>query len=351
MSTVREHALIERLAGGFRGSPRQLNARHESDAELLRLPGTDAVLALTTDAVVEEIAAGLYDEPWLAGWMAVTVNASDLAAVGADPLGLVMGVTLPPAPPDALLSGLRAGIADAAATHALPLLGGDTNRGPALALAGTAVGLIPDGRPLTRCGARPGDFLFASGPLGRGAAFALARLAGRRDVPYRPRARLREGRLVRAHGSCCMDTSDGLIPTLDELTRRNRCGFRLTRPAEALLDGLARGAARAAGLPPWALLAGPHGEFELVFTVPAARRDDFHAAAAAVGWRPLALGRVTDEAGVVRPAEDETGAIDTGGIRNLFDEVGGDPARYVRALLPLVPGAPAVSSAPAPAAP
>jgi thiamine-monophosphate kinase len=332
---VLEHALIERVAGAFRGSPLQLNGRHESDAELLRLPGTEAVLALTTDLVIEEIASGLYRDPWLIGWMAVTVNASDLAAVGADPLGILTSLTLPPDPPDDLIAGLRAGIGAATEAYGLPVLGGDVNRAAALAVGGTAVGLVPDGRPLTRIGARPGDRLFTSGPVGLGGAFAFLRLVGRgggQAFDYRPLARLREGALLRRFASCCMDTSDGLIPALDELTRRNRCGFELTGRWDDALHADARRVLCGAGLPPWLALAGPHGEFELVFAVPAARVGPMRDAADANGWAPIELGRVTGEAGVVRPGPD-CEPIDTTWVRNLYQEVAGNPAAYLSELL------------------
>jgi thiamine-monophosphate kinase len=344
---VLEHALIERLAGGFRGSPLQLNGRHESDAELLRLPGTDAVLALTTDTVIEEIASGLYRDPWLIGWMGVTVNASDLAAVGAEPVGILLSLTLPPDASDELLTGLRAGICAASERYSLPVIGGDTNHGVTLAVGGTAVGLVSDGRPLTRLGAHPGDRLFASGPLGLGGAFAFYRLVGRgggegfdslrpvgrgsgEAIVYRPVARLREGALLRRFASCCMDTSDGLIPTLDELARRNGCGFTLD-PTERVLHPDAFGVISRAGLPPWLPLAGPHGEFELVFAVPPSRVDAMRDAAGEIGWTPLELGIVTENAGVVRLTPDGD-TIDTTRVRNLFEEVGGDVGEYLKEL-------------------
>jgi len=330
---VREHGLIERLAGAFRGSPSQLNRRHESDAELLRLPGSGVVLALTTDAVVEEIASGLYADPWLIGWMAVTVNASDLAAVGAEPLGILMSVVLPPDASDDLVAGLRTGLSAAADAHGLPLIGGDTNRGATLSLTGTAAGLVDGECPLTRCGARPGDRLFATGWLGLGGAYALGRLlpGSAPAVAFRPLARLREGRLLRRVASCAMDTSDGLIATLDELARRNGCGFSITAPVEPVLHRDALRAATAAHLPPWLMLAGPHGEFELVFTVPADRCDALAAAGADAGWAPVELGVVTGERGIVRLGA-EGAPLDTTRVRNLFDEVGGDVPAYVRGL-------------------
>jgi thiamine-monophosphate kinase len=263
--------------------------------------------------------------------MAVTVNASDLAAVGAEPLGILLTLIVPPDLSDEVAAGLRAGIGAAADAYALPVLGGDTNHGPTLAVGGAAAGLVRDGAPLTRRGAGVGDRVFASGPLGQGAAFAFDCLAGqgRLGVAFRPVARLPEGRLLRGLASCCMDTSDGLIATLDELARQNGCGFTLTAPLERVLHPDAAAAARAAGLPPAVTLAGPHGEFELVFTVPPDRCDAFRAAAAAARWTPVELGLVTAESQVLRVGAGGP-TIDSTRVRDLFEEVGGDVGAYVR---------------------
>ncbi|MGD8867883.1 MAG: AIR synthase related protein, partial [Gemmatimonadales bacterium] len=113
--TSREIVLIERLAGTLPRSPLLLNGLCESDAELIRLPGTDMALALTTDAIAEEIAAGLYNDPYLIGWMVVMVNASDLAAVGAEPLGILLNETLPGVVDPAYVERLQSGIRNALA--------------------------------------------------------------------------------------------------------------------------------------------------------------------------------------------------------------------------------------------
>jgi thiamine-monophosphate kinase len=339
MTPVLEHQLIGRLAAGLPRSPAQLNALHESDAELVRLPGSDLVLALTTDGLAEEVATGLYADPWLIGWMLVTVNASDLAAVGADPLGVLLCETLPPDADLGWVAALQRGIADAAGAHALPVLGGDTNAGAAPHLAATAVGLVP-GRPLTRGGARAGDLLFASGPLGAGGAYALARLMKSGpaiEFPFRPLARLAEGRLLRGIASACMDTSDGAVATLDELMTRNGVGFQLDSPLAEWTGPVALAAIRAAGLPPWMLHAGPHGEFELLFTVPPPRVDELRRTAQAAGWHPLHLGIATADPGLRIVYGGRPHPIDTTAIRNLFTECGGDVREYVRALAGMVP--------------
>jgi thiamine-monophosphate kinase len=358
MTGVLEHQLIGRLAAGLPRSPSQINGLHESDAELVRLPGTDLVLALTTDALAEEIATGLYADPWLMGWMLVTVNASDLAAVGADPLGLLICETLPPDADAGWIAALQRGIADAAVAHQLPVLGGDTNAGATPHLAATAVGVVR-GRPLTRCGARAGDLLYASGPLGMGGAFALSKLAGphvalatdgaegllQQDpanddaddggapaVPFRPTARLREGALLRAVASACMDTSDGAIATMDELMTLNGVGLRIESPVDAWTDPAALAAARAFDIPPWMLHAGPHGEFELLFTVPAERVPALDGAAGRIGWHPLRLGIATTGPGLTAAHAGGYESLDATRIRNLFTECGGNPRRYLEGL-------------------
>jgi thiamine-monophosphate kinase len=200
MTTIIENALIERLAAGLPRSPHQLNGLRESDAELIQLQGTNIVLALTTDGVVEEIEVGLYDDPYLIGWMTVMVNASDLAAVGAEPLGILLNQTLTPDLDDDFVAKLQAGVRDACTTCGLDVLGGDTNFSARMQMTATALGTITSGPPITRRGCRPGDRLFASGPLGLGSAYALLKL-GREPgaagfaVEYQPAARRNTSRL------------------------------------------------------------------------------------------------------------------------------------------------------------
>jgi hypothetical protein len=81
------------------------------------------------------------------------------------------------------------------------------------------------------------------------------------------------------------------------------------------------------------MLAGPHGEFELVFTVPDARCAALDAAAAAIGWAPIELGVVMEEPVCSLRDATEWLEIDTTRIRNLFGDVAGDPDRFLGELL------------------
>jgi thiamine-monophosphate kinase len=334
VTSVLEHQLIGRLAAGLPRSPLQINGLHESDAELVRLPGSELVLAVTTDALAEELATGLYRDPWHIGWMLVMVNASDLAAVGAEPLGILLCESLPPDAAPEWLDALQRGITEAAVATGLAVLGGDTNASAAPHLAGTAIGLVRGPPFLTRRGCRPGDLLYASAPLGAGGAYACARLlrpAGA-EFPFRPIARLAEGQMLRGRATACMDTSDGALATLDELMIRSGVGFRVDTPLEDWTDPQASAVAAAAGLPPWTLHAGPHGEFELVFTVPAYREAELLRAAAAIDWIPVRLGTAVPQAELTLSLDGAPRQIDTRRLRNLFTEVGGDPQRYLESL-------------------
>ncbi|HEX8863667.1 MAG TPA: thiamine-phosphate kinase, partial [Actinomycetes bacterium] len=136
-------------------------------------------LVVTTDVLVEgrHFTAAL-SQPADWGWKAVAVNCSDVAAMGGLPRWLVLALTVPEGTPVSRLDAVYAGIGEACRAFAVDLVGGDTSRGPALSLAVTAIGEAE--QVVTRSGARPGDRLAVSGPLGAAAA-GLALL--RRDDP------------------------------------------------------------------------------------------------------------------------------------------------------------------------
>ena len=338
MNAIKENEFISRLTAGFQRSPLQENGLQETDAEILYLPGDHpSRIAVTIDTISEEISRGLYD-PYLAGWMTVMASMSDLAAVGARAMGIVISETLPPELPAALLGELQQGIRDAADACGSYILGGDTNSGERLLLTGCAIGLFGSEKGLSRTGAAPGDMLYTTNPLGSGNAFALSRLLGlgsggdRRPV-YRPKARLAEGRSLCGIASSCMDTSDGLLATLDQMMRVNEAGFELDPGWASCLDRDALALAQATGIPSWLLLAGQHGEFELAFTVPAHRREELAVRALEHDWQPLLLGRVIAEPAIYLPGDDGMLQLDTARIRNCGFDARTDIHEYLRELL------------------
>jgi thiamine-monophosphate kinase len=177
-------------------------------------------LVVTQDALVEGVHFRLDWISWRdLGFRAAAVNLSDLAASGAEPLGLVITLA---APGDTRLEHvveLYEGIAEAG----VPVRGGDTTRAEALMLSVTALGRSE--RVPGRAGARPGDALVVTGPLGAaGAAF-------RRNAYVRPPLRLAEGRALARHAHALLDISDGLSQDAGHIARRSgvRCVLELDR--------------------------------------------------------------------------------------------------------------------------
>jgi thiamine-monophosphate kinase len=126
-------------------------------------------LVVTTDVLVEglDFTAALSEpEDW--GWKAVAANLSDLAAMGAEARWLVLALTVPGPTPVGTLERVYAGVGEACRAYGVALVGGDVSAGPALSLAVTALGEAE--RPVLRSGARPGDRLCVTGPLGAAAA-------------------------------------------------------------------------------------------------------------------------------------------------------------------------------------
>lgn len=165
------------------------------------------------------------------GFKAVAAAVSDLAAMGARPRGAVLGVS---SPPGTDLEELHRGIADAALITACPIVGGDLTRGRDVAVAVTVFGECPGKGAVLRSGARAGEKILVSGPLGRSAAGLRRRRAGAALTDElvvahrRPWPRLAEGIAARQAGaSAMMDLSDGLGLDLHRLADASGVGFVL----------------------------------------------------------------------------------------------------------------------------
>jgi thiamine-monophosphate kinase len=167
-------------------------------------------LVVTQDALVEGVHFRLGAISWKElGFRAAAVNLSDLAASGAEAEALV--VTLAASAESELddVLELYEGIVEAG----VPVVGGDTTSAPQLVLSLTAIGRSE--RVPGRAGARPGDLLVVTGPLGAaGAAFREGRYV-------RPPVRLDEGRRLARTAHAMLDISDGLARDADHLASRS----------------------------------------------------------------------------------------------------------------------------------
>ncbi len=333
LNEILENKIINNLTSGFERSPNQLNKSHESDAEIIQLDNLK--LAITTDSISEEISSGLYEEPYLIGWMIVTVNISDLAAVGAKPVGILISEIIPKNFSDEKIKELQRGISDACKAYDTFILGGDTNEGENLVLTGTAIGIINNKKVLSRVGCKAGDTLYSSDKLGVGNAYAISKLISKTESfdYYKPVAQIKTCKIISNYASVCMDTSDGLISTLDQLMRLNEVGFELTEDLDKIIDEDSLNFAKKLSIPTWLLFAGQHGEFELLFTIPQNLKQAFFEEARKNGFNPVELGKVILEKEVKIPLYGKMISIDTACIRNLPTETNGDINHYLKSLL------------------
>ncbi len=243
-----EFGAIERLRRRLRGPP-EGEVWIGDDAAVLG-PGVGRIL-LSTDLSVAGVHAdlrvlGLDD----LGWRALASAVSDVAAMGGRPDGAVVAVA---GPPETDLDLLYDGVEAASEAHRCPVVGGDLSNAGEVVVAVTVLGHVEgEPGPVLRSGARPGDHLFVTGPLGAAAAglrvlragsgAGSRTTAGRPTTPSvespegelvvrahrRPRARLAEGETARLAGATAMvDVSDGLLADLGHLADASGVGFRL----------------------------------------------------------------------------------------------------------------------------
>ena len=173
-------------------------------------------LVVTQDALIEGVHFWL---DWTSyrelGYRAAAVNLSDLAASGAEPRALLVTLAAPAGLELESVVELYEGLNE----PGVPVVGGDTTSAPQLALAVTAVGSSE--RVPGRAGAKPGDLVVVTGPLGAaGAAFREGRHA-------RPPLRLEEGRRLAAVAHALTDISDGLAVDAGHLAARSNCRLEL----------------------------------------------------------------------------------------------------------------------------
>lgn len=337
MKEIRENLIIGSWAQHFSRSPHQLNKLHETDAELVEISkDSPHILAVTVDTIAEEIAEGLYKDPYTMGWVTVMAALSDLAAVGARPLGLIVSVSVDATRGEKFSGAIAHGMEDASQKLGVFILGGDTNATSEISLTGCAFGLIPRKEVMTRKGCRVGDHVFITGEVGMGNALGLVRLTKTSDscFPeelYRPTARLKEGQILRRHAGCCMDTSDGLLTTLDQLMRINGAGFEINCDWDKILASPVLKLCETTKTPHWLMTAGPHGEFELLFTIPDKKVDSFLKQARSQGFSPIHLGRVRKPRAIsLLLTSGQRIDINMAPLRNLLQKVDGDLERYVR---------------------
>jgi thiamine-monophosphate kinase len=301
----------ERIAAAGAGSSERLVVGSGDDAAVT---APDGVTATSVDAIVDGVHFRRSTFPPAAiGAKAMASALSDLAGMGAAPGETYVQIGLPDDLPEGKVIGIADGLVEVAAAAGVTVAGGDIVSSPVLFLAVTAVGHADSADDLvTRAGARPGDSVLVTGPLG-GAAAGLRllerpELAGSLDDAaadalrarqLRPRARLDAGGALAASGATAMiDISDGLAGDAAHLADAGGVRLAIDMAAVPVQPGVAEVAA--AGGEDGELLTASGGEdYELLATLPPDHQDAALAALRDAGLAPAVVGEVEAGEGVV----------------------------------------------------
>ncbi len=244
-------------------------------------PGDDAAavdmgviyLVATTDIMAQSTHVLPGMSFWQVGWSLAAINYSDVAAMGARPIGLLVSMGLPRDFESKDLDEIFRGILDCCEFAGGELLGGDTKETREMTLAGSALGTVGKDQILLRRGASPGDLLCVTGSVGLAAAGyhslrkGLSFKASERAI-LEPQPKVREGMLLSGSGvvTSCMDVSDGLSSSVHTLSGMSKVSFALDFdeiPVEEEVLQVAEGV----GLDPTELSLYYGGDYQLLFTV------------------------------------------------------------------------------------
>jgi thiamine-monophosphate kinase len=298
----------------------------KDDAAVLDLTQGRSLVA-TADTVIDGVHFLRDDPPELVARKALRVNLSDLAAMGAEPLGYLLVTAFTPQVDEDWVAAFARGLAEDQAEFGITLLGGDTAATPGpVTITVTALGQVESGRSLLRSGASPGEGVYVSGTLGD-AAFGLEAAkggGGGLSEPDRaflldryrlPRPRLALGRRLVGLATAALDISDGLAADLGHICEASGVGARIEAVRLPLSPAGRTLVAAAAGARARAMSGGD--DYELLFTASADREPELARIAAELNLPLTRIGEIVAEAGLT--ALDQTGrpiALGAGGWRH-----------------------------------
>lgn len=318
MPNLSEFDLIDRLLKPLASRAPGAFSLTDDAAILPPLP-KGHVHVVTKDAVSVGVHMRAADPPSDMARKALRVNLSDLAAMGAEPVGLFMALCLGADTTTEFIEAFVGGLATDLEHYELPLMGGDIIRhdGPFL-VSVTAIGSAAQDQVLRRAGARPGDSLWVSGTIGDG-ALGLQVLEGGLpglseddsshliDRYRRPQPRLALGRALHGLASACIDISDGLVADVGHLCHESGVGCAINS-ARIPLSPAAKSAVERDPKRLETVLTGGD-DYELAFAVPPEKEEAVIAASQSVGVAVRQIGRFTNGQGVT--VHDESGGTIT----------------------------------------
>jgi thiamine-monophosphate kinase len=273
------------------------------DCALLQVPAGQ-YLAVSMDTLVESVHFPKNAPAKDIATRALCTALSDLAAMGAKPLWVTLGLTLPSAD-ETWISAFCEGLTQVCEEHAVVLVGGDMTRGP-LTISVQVHGSVEPGKALCRQGARPDDVIYVTGQLGDGAA-ALAVLQQRLTVSpscydylykrfYRPQPLWRQAQMLVGIASSAIDVSDGLLADLQHLLNASGTGA-LVDLGRVPVSPLWRDYVDSGQRERWALCGGD--DYQLCFTVPRDKVPTLEHWVQESRLQAKAIGKITHKPGLI----------------------------------------------------
>ncbi len=306
-----EPALIEALARRFGAGPAEVVLGIGDDCAALDLGGPDYLL-WTMDTLVEGVHFDLaYFTLEQLGRRSLAVNLSDLAAMGGSPRYALLSLGWPPGRDITGALEVGQGLAQAARELGVAVIGGDTIASPAgVMVTVSLLGTVPRAEMLRRTGARRGDRIYVTGPLGEAAA-GLEILRRQLAVPpdlkealcqahLSPRPQLAAGRLLARQGlaTALIDLSDGVATDLFHICRASGVGARVEAALLPVSPGV-RTVAEILKQDPLKLALTGGEDYQLLFTS-AKPPEALEAAFSRAGLPPpLPLGEMVAGEGVI----------------------------------------------------
>jgi len=261
-------------------------------------PSPGAALVCCTDTLVSGVHFPKQTSARDIGYKSLAVNLSDLAAMGASPRWALLALTMPHGDSQWLEEFLD-GLQELAQEFGVTLIGGDLSAGP-LVVSVQCLGELAGKSALRRGTGEAGDLIAVSGSLGR-AAYALQCLKdgvtcddALAKALNRPQPRVQLGQALTGFASSAIDISDGLLLDLERLLAASGLGadIRLTNlPVDAVLEQLSDEKS-------WSFCLSGGDEYELLFSLPPARRGDLERLAQALGIRLTVIGDISSAPGI-----------------------------------------------------
>jgi len=306
---MQEFELINRYFKGRGITRRDVNLGIGDDCALVSIP-ENSQLAITTDTMVAGVHFFEDMSPRALGHRAIAVNLSDLAAMGAEPAWVSVALTLPKAEVE-WLEEFTAGMHEIAEYFNVQIIGGDTTQGP-LTVTVCAKGTVPTGKALTRGGAKPGDWIYVTGPLGD-AGLAIEARKQHLDIAPEwlkklttkleyPTPRVAAGQVLRGYASSAIDISDGLLADLQHILDMSLVSATIHAdkiPTSEAFRQSIEGEAK------WPYVLGYGDDYELLYTVPENHKAMLDNRLSQYGIEAVCIGQIRGGEGKVEVLNGE----------------------------------------------